>query len=173
MPMRSNWSPSKTPAEAKNHNQLIRSFYEQLDDELHDFTLPIDELITTYDYIEYEFTDGNVVGIAGLRDVTFRNKHNLVLVVRKVYQNKGLGQILLKRVIQRARNNKYGYIQLTVFKENEAAVHLYEKYGFHHIASVKIGGRDSYYMILPLSLKGHAFVLVKRVQWLLRSRFGI
>ena len=143
-------------------SQLIKSFYEELNEELLNFSLPMDTLIATYDFVESYFINGNIAGICGLREGT-----NLFLIVRSPYQNRGLAQILLQKVITKARKSNYHYIQLTVFKTNEAAIHIYEKCGFKKVASIKVDEKDSYYMIKTLSFKGHFIIFFKKIEYII------
>jgi ribosomal protein S18 acetylase RimI-like enzyme len=143
----------------ENDRRLIKSFYEQLDEELQNFSLPVDTLIPTYDFIEYECINGIITGIGGLRE-----GNNLFLIIKGAYQGRELGQKLLQKVIQKAKKNNNSHIQLTVFKTNDAAIHIYEKYGFRKVSSIKVDGKDSYYMIKPLSFKGHLIIPIKRFE---------
>ena len=154
-----NQSKTKSSQQMDNNSQLIKSFYEQLDEELRNFSLLADTLIQTYDFIEYECINSTIAGIGGLRE-----GNHLFLIVRKPYQNRGLAQKLLQKVIQKAKKNNNSHIQLTVFKTNEAAIHIYEKYGFRKVSSIKVDGKDSYYMIKPLSFKGHLIIPIKRFE---------
>ena len=142
----------------ESESQLIKSFYEQLDEELQNFTLPADKLIETYDYIEFEYINGDIAGIGGLTV-----EHSLFLIIKKVHQNKGLSQVLLRKIIQKAIERNYACIQLSVVKTNQVAVHIYKKCGFKIIASVNVDGKDSYYMIKPLSFRGYLFMLHKKL----------
>lgn len=146
----------------KNNNQLIKSFYEQLDEELENFSLSADKLIASYEFIEYEYLNGDIVGIAGIRE-----GHSFFISIKKDYQSRGIGQKLLKKVIERAKNNNYSYIKLSVAKHNKSAAYIYKKYGFNIISSMLVDGKDCYYMIKPLSLKGKFFMLRERLKMLL------
>lgn len=157
-------SKTKSPQQMENDSRLIKSFYEQLDEELLNFSLPADTLIQTYDFIEYERINGIITGIGGLRE-----RNHLFLITKGAYQGRGFGQKLLQKVIQKAKMNNNSHIQLTVFKTNEAAMHIYEKYGFRKVSSIKVDGKDSYYMIKPLSFKGHFIILIKRFESIFRK----
>ena len=137
-----------------NDIELIESFYKQLGEELRNFTLPAARLIEILDFLEYERVDRDIAGIGGLV-----RGHILFLVIKKMYQGRGLGQSLLYRVLQRAMERNYSYIQLSVAKANLVAIHLYNKHGFKIISSMKVDGNDSYYMIKPLSFRGYPFML--------------
>ena len=136
-----------------NYERLIREFYRELGYELRNFTLPADELIRTLDFVEIGYTGESVAGIAGLRE-----GHSLFMIVKNQFQNRGIGQQLLQRVLHRAQRNGYHYVQLTVYKDNQSAVHIYKKHGFRIISAVKTDNRDAFYMVKPLSWKGHLFV---------------
>ena len=156
--------------EEKNNSILIKSFYEQLDEELETFTLPMDKLLASCEFIVYEYIGTDLAGIAGLREGHWR-----FTVVKKKYQNRGLGQKLRKRTEDRARENRFSYIQSNVSKTNARSLHINKKEGFMIISSVEIDGADSYYMIKPLTFKGHLIIFIKRSEaifkkFLLKSR---
>ena len=146
----------------KNDSQLIKSFYKQLDEELENFGLSANKLIETLNFVEYEYIDGKIVGIAGLREGS-----DFFIIVKKDYQGTGLGQKLLKKVIGRAKNSSCNYIELSVVKQNKSAVHIYKKYAFRIIGSMLAGEKDSYYMIKPLSLRGKLFMLRQKIVFLI------
>ncbi len=60
-------------------------------------------------------------------------KHAVTLgmSVSKAWRNRGVGSILLQHAIDWARENPFvSRIELNVFVENTAAIHLYSKFGF-------------------------------------------
>ena len=60
-------------------------------------------------------------------------KHAVTLgmSVSKEWRNRGIGSILLQHAIDWARENPFvSRIELNVFVENTAAIHLYSKFGF-------------------------------------------
>lgn len=75
-----------------------------------------------------------VVGACGISlDRNPRRRHvaSLGIMVHKDYQNRGIGGNLLKAILDLADNwLMLVRIELEVFVDNAAAVHLYEKYGF-------------------------------------------
>ena len=148
---------AESPCLRENECSLIKSFYEQLDDELQNFTLPAEALIRTCNFIDFQSINGIVTCIGGLR-----NENNLFLITIKAYQGRGSGQEVLQRIIQRAKKENNTHIHLTVFKDNEPAIHIYEKYGFRKISSIKVDTKDSYYMIKSLSFKGHFIFIIER-----------
>ena len=75
--------------------------------------------------------------IAGLVNVTadqrkrVRHIGDLFIVIGKKYWNNGLGSFLLEEVVEWAQaSDILRRLQLTVQTRNQAAVHLYQKYGF-------------------------------------------
>lgn len=74
-----------------------------------------------------------VVGSAALTVFQNRRRHSgaLGIMVHKDYQNKGIGSALMKAIVDMA--DKWLMLvrlELTVFEDNERAIHLYEKFGF-------------------------------------------
>ena len=52
------------------------------------------------------------------------------LLVYEKHRNKGVGTLLMKNIINRAKNEGYGFITLVTEKNNVAAMKLYHKFGF-------------------------------------------
>jgi len=79
--------------------------------------------------------DGAVIGSAGLHSMAWtpRRKHvaGLGISVAAVWQGKGVGDELMRRLLEWA-DNWVGYlrIELTVYVDNARAIGLYRKHGF-------------------------------------------
>lgn len=53
------------------------------------------------------------------------------IYVDMAYQNKGLGAMLLKKAMERARELQLQYVWLGVWEHNPDAIRFYERHGFH------------------------------------------
>ena len=77
--------------------------------------------------------DGKVVGMSGLHRHRGRRSHaaSVGLMVHDDYTGQGIGSALLKASIDLAEN-WYGLsrLELEVYTDNRAAIHLYENHGF-------------------------------------------
>ena len=72
------------------------------------------------------------------------------LIVKKEYRDKGIGQEVLKQMINLCKNKDYKYITLGVDTDNANAVHIYKKNGFK-IYETDIDKYGKYYkMILTI-----------------------
>lgn len=60
------------------------------------------------------------------------NTPELGIAVSQEARGMGVGTLLMKEIIQKALNNGYKSICLSVDPENSNAVHIYEKLGFKH-----------------------------------------
>ncbi len=82
--------------------------------------------------------DNEIVGFAGIillpDDAEITN-----IVTKKSERKKGIGNLLLAKIIEMAKEYKNN-ISLEVNEKNEIAIKLYEKYGFE-----KVGMRKKYY----------------------------
>ena len=80
------------------------------------------------------FLNDKIAGIVNITaDQRKRVRHigDLFIVIGKRYWNNGLGSLLLEEVIEWAQaSSVLRRLQLTVQTRNQAAVHLYQKYGF-------------------------------------------
>lgn len=81
----------------------------------------------------------DIIGFAGIID-TFDQMEITNIVVRKDMRNKGIGNILLNKLIQLSKGNKKSMVFLEVNSNNLNAIKLYEKNGFK-----KVGLRKNYY----------------------------
>lgn len=105
-------------------------------------------------------TGAELAGYVALQGGVFRrNQHSgyLVLGVRQAYGGRGLGRRLMELVEERARQQGFHRLELTVMTHNPRAVSLYRKLGFEieglRRDSLLVGGRyvDEYYMAKLLS----------------------
>ena len=134
---------------------------------LHDFNVEFDEPspppatlaerireLITHDTVVL-LTDPEPAGIAVLR---FRQAiwtegpecYLAELYVRPDERGKGLGHKLLTAVIDAARERQAGWIELNTATDDEAARHLYEKFGFSNTE----GGSSNLYYELDLNDDG-------------------
>lgn len=81
--------------------------------------------------------NGEIVGFAGIW-YSVDDAHITNIVVRKSYRNKGIGSLLLEKLIELAKPKTS--LTLEVNTKNEIAQKLYLKYGFKNL-----GIRKKYY----------------------------
>ncbi|MEH7351433.1 GNAT family N-acetyltransferase [Gottfriedia acidiceleris] len=102
-----------------------------------------------------EETSGIIVGYAfAIGSTAKRKKHSVYLVIGilEEYTGKGIGTKLFQALEEWAINHSIFRLELTVVKQNEAAVGLYKKMGYEiegtKINSLIIKGKsfDEYYM---------------------------
>ncbi len=88
---------------------------------------------------EKEFETWQIVGFAGII-ILPDNVEIMNIVTRKTDRKKGIGNLLLDRLINMARELGKCDISLEVNEKNEIAINLYMKFGFE-----KVGTRKKYY----------------------------
>ncbi|MFT8352774.1 GNAT family N-acetyltransferase [Clostridium saccharoperbutylacetonicum] len=80
------------------------------------------------------FIDDELAGNVGLNcirnHIKLRHRAAFGISIKEKYWNKRLGNILIKEVIEQAKQIGYEQIELGVFSDNEKAIALYKKYGF-------------------------------------------
>lgn len=85
------------------------------------------------------FLDGKLIGDAGVHTVftgqKCRHRAEIGISIRKEYWDLGLGTAMLQAVIEQTKANGFEQIELGVYEDNAAAVHLYEKFGFKKIGA--------------------------------------
>ncbi len=103
--------------------------------------------------------DGKIVGDASLSRLPRRMNHrgDLGIAVIKEFWNQGVGSLLLREIIEFAKDNDFEVIDLQVRSDNEAAIHLYKKFGFEkigtHPAFFKVHGSYVPFDYMCLDLK--------------------
>ena len=83
--------------------------------------------------------DDKVVGFAGII-ILPDNAEITNIVTKKSERKKGIGSLLLEKLIEMAKNEKKENISLEVNENNISAINLYEKYKFE-----TVGMRKKYY----------------------------
>ncbi|MEG0942683.1 MAG: GNAT family N-acetyltransferase [Angelakisella sp.] len=110
--------------------------------------IPSERLKRSEDFIEHMETNSHqfvavckdengteiIIGTAGLvvsANHRLRHSGGIGIMVHKDYQNAGVGTALMKALLDVADNwLMLVRVELTVFADNERAIHLYEKLGF-------------------------------------------
>ncbi len=85
------------------------------------------------------FVDGELVGHADVwrrrpRDV--RHTGVFGIIVRDGYRNVGIGERLMREVLEQSRRQGVWLVELTLFATNDRAAQLYEKLGFVKVGTV-------------------------------------
>ena len=89
------------------------------------------------DNAEYQMivvkNNDNIVGFAGIivlpDDIEITN-----IVTKKSERKKGIGKLLLEKIIEMSRETKKEFISLEVNEKNEIAINLYKKFNFEKVA---------------------------------------
>lgn len=80
------------------------------------------------------FINDELVGNAGISCVgsfmKIKHRASFGISIKERFWNNGIGNILVKEIIEEARKMGYEQIELGVFSDNERALALYKKYGF-------------------------------------------
>lgn len=93
-----------------------------------------------------------IVGFAGAM-LNFPDLEIMNVVVKKTQRRKGIGKLLLEKLIEMAQKHHFENIFLEVNETNQMAKGLYEKVGFEYI-----GLRKNYY-----GENQHARIMVKKI----------
>lgn len=97
------------------------------------------ELLNDLAYYECAQFDGLVVGYMGMWKI-FNEAHITNVAVLPEFRNKGIGKMLLEKMIEVCRCSEIDVMSLEVRKSNEPAKSLYRKHGFR-----EVGTRPNYY----------------------------
>ena len=90
-------------------------------------------------YIIAKTNDGEIIGFAGIK-IIIDTADVMNIVVKKSWRNQGVGNLLLSNLIALCKKFDLSSLSLEVNEDNQAAIHLYEKFGFKNI-----GLRKNYY----------------------------
>lgn len=103
--------------------------------------------------------DGEMIGNGSLNGLPRRMSHvaEMGLAVVKSQWNRGIGGMLVEKLIKYASKAQIELIRLEVRSDNVGAVHLYEKYGFRCVGRVpayfKIGEEYFDFDVMCLDLR--------------------
>ncbi len=87
--------------------------------------------------------DGRIAGSIGLKKFDEESCEIKRLYVRPEFRGHRLGEVLVRRFIEDAREIGYKYILLDTFPFLESAIHIYKKLGFYEIESYNNSPMDS------------------------------
>lgn len=76
--------------------------------------------------------DGKAIGF-GIVDFTRRRAHILNMCVAPGYRQRGLGERIMRKLLQAARQRQARQVRLEVRETNTPAIRLYRKLGFHRM----------------------------------------
>lgn len=97
------------------------------------------------------YYDGELAGCVGLRKIDEQNCEMKRLYVRPCFRGKRIGNQLIQKIIEEAKEIGYSHMLLDTLPFLESAVYMYKKYGFYEIESYNDSPmRTSIYMKLDL-----------------------
>lgn len=96
--------------------------------------------------------DNEIVGCIGLRQLDQQNCEMKRLYILPKMRGKHLSDLLIKKIIEDAKEIGYEYMLLDTLPFLKSAIHLYQKYGFYEIESYNNSPiNDTIYMKLNLN----------------------
>lgn len=131
----------------------LKNFLQSDFDEFWSYDILLSELSSSNSrYIVAKNKDNTIVGFAGIK-IILDEAELMNIVVKKDFRNCGIGAILLKNIIKKARELEIKKIYLEVNDTNLPAINLYKKFNFK-----QIGIRKKYYgnnngILMDLSLE--------------------
>jgi carbonic anhydrase len=73
------------------------------------------------------------IGCAGIRKINNNTAELKRMFIKPVYQNQGIGKVLLEKAIELAKKINYSFIRLDTLNYMKPAINLYKQYGFYEI----------------------------------------
>ena len=104
----------------------IQNYDEELDHIELKYGLPYGRLYLLY-------CDGILAGCVGLRKIDDKNCEMKRLFVRPQFRGKHIGEYLVKKIIEDAKEIGYKHMLLDTLPFLDKAIHIYIKYGFYNI----------------------------------------
>ena len=99
------------------------------------------------------YCDEQLAGCIGLRKIDDANCEMKRLYVRPEFRGRHLGDVLVEKIIEDAKEIGYSYVLLDTLPFLESAINLYENFGFYEIDSYNDSPMDtSIYMKLNLQV---------------------
>jgi ribosomal protein S18 acetylase RimI-like enzyme len=89
-----------------------------------------------------EAPDGKVVAMIGVQHHDAGVGEIRRLRVQREYRRRGIGQALVETAIRFCREQNYLKVCLDTFMEHAAAIQLFEKFGFRHNRTRRVGDKD-------------------------------
>ena len=79
-----------------------------------------------------------LIGYGRLLSMPRRLSHRaeLAIALKKEYWNHGIGKMIMEKLIENAKNSGVELIDIRVRSDNERAIHIYHKFGFHTIGTI-------------------------------------
>lgn len=97
------------------------------------------------------YCDEKLAGCIGLRKIDDQNCEMKRLYIRSEFRGKKLGNILVKKIIEDAKEIGYSHMLLDTLPFLQSAIHIYKRFGFYEIESYNDSPMDtSIYMRLDL-----------------------
>ncbi len=104
-----------------------------------------------YGRLYLAYLKGEAAGCIGLRKIDDRNCEMKRLYVRPQFRGKKIGNQLVQRIIEDAKEIRYSHMFLDTLPFLKSAIHMYQKYGFYETESYNDSPMNSsIYMRLDL-----------------------
>lgn len=84
---------------------------------------------STHNELIAAFLGDEIIGFCRLEEID-QYESELGIVVKKEFWNQGVGSYLMEDILAYAKESPIAKVTLEVYKNNPAAIHLYEKHGF-------------------------------------------
>ena len=112
-----------------NENICFQSFDEELKDPLKKYGPPSGDLVLAY----WEDEIAGCVALTKLKDAGACEMKRLY--VRPSFRENKIGRLLVEDLLSSAKEKNYKKMRLDPFLKLQAAVHLYQKFGFENISA--------------------------------------
>ncbi len=146
--------------EAYSHKEEVKELFQQYTDTLiacdndfreylnkQNYDNELEHLEEKYGFpygrLYLAFCDNNPAGCIGLRKIDEKNCEMKRLYVKPEFRGNNIGNILVTKIIEDARNIGYKHILLDSFPFLETAIKLYKKLGFYEIESYNNNPMDN------------------------------
>ena len=112
-----------------NEDICFQSFDDELKDPLKKYGPPSGDLILAY----WEDEIAGCIALTGLKERCVCEMKRLF--VKPSFRKNKIGRILVEELLTSAKERNYEKMRLDTFSKLQAAVHLYEQFGFENISA--------------------------------------
>ena len=139
--------PDDAPAIAHIYNRYVLETTVSFEFEplsVEEMRQRIEDIASTHPYFVYE-SDGNVCGYCCAHQWRerkgYRHTMETTLYVADGYHHKGIGSLLLARLIEACRAKGYRALIACITGENETSIAIHSKFGFKQVSLFRQVGR--------------------------------
>jgi len=149
--------------ENEDLRRKIEVFYSSLTSELDTSGISLAEILQCRLLIVKE-EDGRILGISGVLTGNYTFD-----VVKKEYQNRKIGRVLLEELVKWAQKAGYDFVMGNTLVSNVKINRICREMGWRVLYTSVLGGREHYLQFNSLNWRGVVWGCVLKILWFVRT----